>query len=88
MPDATGLELLAQELRDAEPDSILGTLHFRGKGTLLAEPAHVRMVLEHLRGKGFTFLASVLGVDYFPEEPRLGVHYEMLNMHGVVRFTV
>ncbi len=88
MPDATGLELLAQELRDAEPDSILGTLHFRGKGTLLAEPQHVRMVLEHLRGRGYTFLASVHGVDYYPEEPRLGVLYELLDMENVDRLTV
>ena len=36
--------------------------------------------LEHLRGKGYRFLASVHGVDYFPEEPRLGVHYELLDM--------
>ena len=36
--------------------------------------------LEHLRGKGYRFMASVHGVDYFPEEPRLGVHYELLDM--------
>jgi NADH-quinone oxidoreductase subunit C len=88
VPDATGLELLAQELRDTEADSILGTLHFRGKGALLADPAHIRMVLEHLRGKGYTFLASVHGVDYYPEEPRLGVHYELLDMENVDRLTV
>ena len=88
MPDATGLELLAQELRDTEAESILGTLHFRGKGALLAEPKHIRMVLEHLRGKGYTFLASVHGVDYYPEEPRLGVHYELLDMENVDRLTV
>ena len=88
MPDATGLELLAQELRDTEAESILGTLHFRGKGTLLAEPKHIRKVLEHLRGKGYTFLASVHGVDYYPEEPRLGVHYELLDMESVDRLTV
>jgi NADH-quinone oxidoreductase subunit C len=88
VPDATGLELLAQELRDAEADSILGTLHFRGKGTLLAEPKHIRAVLEHLRGKGYSFLASVHGVDYYPEEPRLGVHYELLDMENVDRLTV
>ena len=35
MPDATGLELLAQELRDADSDAVLDTLHFRGKGTLV-----------------------------------------------------
>jgi len=88
VPDATGLELLARELRDAEPDSILGTLHFRGKGTLLADPQHVRGVLEHLRGRGYTFLASVHGVDYYPEEPRLGVLYELLDMANVDRLTV
>ena len=88
MPDATGLELLAQELRDADADSVLDTLHFRGKGTLLVEAKSIRGVLEQLRGKGYTFLASVHGVDYYPEEPRLGVHYELLDMENVDRLTV
>ncbi|MDP8910389.1 MAG: NADH-quinone oxidoreductase subunit C [Chloroflexota bacterium] len=44
--------------------------------------------LEHLRGKGYTFLASLHGVDYFPEEPRFGVHYEMLDMKRVDRINV
>ena len=88
MPDATGLELLAQELRDADDDSVLGTTHFREKSCLIVDAPRVREVLEHLRGKGFTFLASVHGVDYFPEEPRLGVHYELLDMKEVDRITV
>ena len=33
-------------------------------------------------------MASVHGVDYWPEEPRLGVHYEMLDMYEVDRITV
>jgi NADH-quinone oxidoreductase subunit C len=84
MPDATGLELLAQEI--GEP--VLGTLHFRGKGTLIVEPERIREVLQTLRGKGYEFLASVHGVDYYPEEPRLGVHYELLDMRNVDRLTV
>ena len=88
MPDATGLELLAQELREAHADSVLDTLHFRGKGTVIVEPGSVRDVLGFLRGKGYTFLASVHGVDYYPEEPRLGVHYELLDMENVDRLTV
>ena len=44
--------------------------------------------LEHLRARGFGFLASVHGVDYFPEEPRLGVHYELLDMREVDRISV
>ena len=39
-------------------------------------------MLETLRGKGYGFLASVHGVDYFPEEPRLGVRYEELAGHA------
>jgi NADH-quinone oxidoreductase subunit C len=88
VPDATGLELLAQELRDADSEAVLGTLHFRGKGTIIVAPQSIRAVLAHLRGKGFAFLASVHGVDYYPEEPRLGVHYELLDMDTVDRVTV
>ncbi len=88
MPDATGLELLAQELRDADADAVLGTLHFRGKGTIIVAPDRIRAVLEHLRGRGYTFLASVHGVDYYPEEPRLGVLYELLDMETVDRIAV
>jgi NADH-quinone oxidoreductase subunit C len=89
VPDATGLELLAGELRDAHGDeAVVGTTYFRAKAMLDVSPALVREALEHLRGKGFTFMASVHGVDYHPEEPRLGVHYELLDMHKVDRITV
>jgi NADH-quinone oxidoreductase subunit C len=88
VPDATGLELLAQELRERDPDSVVDTLHFRGKAVLTVAPESIRATLQHLRGKGFNFLASVHGVDYFPEEPRFGVHYELLDMHEVDRMTV
>ena len=88
MPDATGLELLAQDLRDTEPDAVLDTVFFRERATLLVEPAKVREVLSALRAKGYNALASVHGVDYWPEEPRLGVHYEMLDMTNVDRLSV
>ena len=91
MPDATGLELLAQELRDAAgegDDPILDTVHFRGKGQLVVDPAKIRPVLAELRSRGFGFLCSVHGVDYYPEEPRFGVHYELLDMSALDRLTV
>ena len=89
MPDATGLELIAQELRDAHgADAVVDTTYFRDKATLTIAPAVVRETLARLKGRGFTFLASVHGVDYYPEEPRLGVHYEMLDMTEVDRITV
>jgi NADH-quinone oxidoreductase subunit C len=87
VPDATGLELIAQELREAE-GGVLDTLYFRERATLLIEPSAIRPVLEHLRGNGYAFLASVHGVDYYPDEPRLGVLYELLDMERVDRITV
>jgi NADH-quinone oxidoreductase subunit C len=88
VPDATGLELIAQELRDANAESILGTDFHRGRATLLADPEHVTPVLAHLQAAGYTFLASLHGCDYYPEEPRLGVLYELLDMTRVDRITV
>jgi NADH-quinone oxidoreductase subunit C len=88
VPDATGLELAAHELRDAHPESIIGTDFYRGRATLEAAPAHVPGVLATLNEKGYTFLASLHGVDYYPEEPRLGVLYELLDMKEVDRISV
>jgi NADH-quinone oxidoreductase subunit C len=88
VPDATGLELLARELRESDPDSVADTEFFRDKAALHVAPAAIRAVLEFLRGKGFAFLASVHGLDYYPAEPRLGVHYEMLDMTNLDRITV
>ena len=84
MPDATGLELLAQELGEAS----LETVYFRERATLIVDPVRIRSVLSTLRTKGYAFLASVHGVDHYPEEPRLGVVYELLDMSRVDRVTV
>jgi NADH-quinone oxidoreductase subunit C len=84
VPDATGLELIGQELGDA----VLDTVFFRGRGTLLIDPQQIRTVLAHLRERGYAFMSSLHGVDYYPEEPRLGVVYELLDMSAVDRITV
>jgi NADH-quinone oxidoreductase subunit C len=84
VPDATGLELIGKELGAA----VLQKTFFRERATLDIDPQEVRAVLAHLRAKGFAFLASVHGVDYYPDEPRLGVIYELLDMARVDRITV
>ncbi|HEX2015654.1 MAG TPA: NADH-quinone oxidoreductase subunit C [Solirubrobacteraceae bacterium] len=88
MPDATGLELIAQALREEDPDSVLDTAHFRERATLIISATAVRWTLARLRERGYGFLSSVHGVDYYPEQPRLGVHYELLDMRAVDRLTV
>ena len=89
MPDSVGLELLAQDLAArAGADAVLATVYFRDRATVIVEPYTIVPVLEQLREKGYGALMSVHGVDYYPEEPRLGVHYELLDMNAVDRVTV
>ncbi len=81
MPDPTGLELVAQELR--ERLSVAVHTHFgRGQAMLQVEPPQVHEVIRHLKEDAeepWDMLMSVHGVDYFPEEPRLSVHYQLLS---------
>jgi len=91
VPDATGLELIAKELGETVPGDgspVLETVHFRGRGTLLVDPQRIREVLDRLRTMGYSFMASVHGVDHYPQEPRLGVCYELLDMANVDRLSV
>jgi NADH-quinone oxidoreductase subunit C len=88
VPDATGLELTAQELREADAESVLDTSFHRDRAVVIADSGRVHGVLERLFGKGYTALASLHGVDYYPDEPRLGVLYELLDMKQVDRITV
>jgi NADH-quinone oxidoreductase subunit C len=88
VPDAPGLELLAQELREAHAEAVVATEFFRDKGAIHVAPAAIGEVLEFLRAKGFKNLMSVHGVDYFPDEPRLGVQYELLDREALDRLTI
>jgi NADH-quinone oxidoreductase subunit C len=88
MPDAPGLELIAQELNQAHAGSVLDTYHEHGDACLIVDPEPVLDVLAWLRdtpGQEYRFLSSVHGVDYLPAEPRFGVIYELLNMPRVER---
>jgi NADH-quinone oxidoreductase subunit C len=88
VPDATGLELIAQELRDDDAESIVDTEFHRGRAVLVINPARVKPVLSFLGENGYTALMSLHGVDYYPHEPRLGVLYEMLDRRQVDRISV
>jgi NADH-quinone oxidoreductase subunit C len=91
MPDPAGLELIANELRERHPSSTFDTLHHRDIATLEVEPDRVLDVLAWLRAEPmqqYGFLASLHACDYLPDEPRFGVHYELLNMERVERLHV
>jgi NADH-quinone oxidoreductase subunit C len=90
--DATGLELIAQRVREKLGDeSVTGTVYYRRRATLDVAPSSVRDVIAYLRDdepEPWERLMSVHGVDYLPEEPRLGVHYELLSMERADRLNV
>ena len=91
MPDAPGLELIAQDLNEAAEGSVLGTYHEHGQACLIVDPERILEVLGWLRdspGQEYRFLCSLHGVDYLPAEPRLGVHYELLSMERSDRLNV
>ncbi len=92
MPDATGLELVAQRVRDnVADDAVVETDFSHGRATLEVKPSAVHDVLSWLRDRDdepYGFLSSVHGCDYLPDEPRLGVHYQLLSMERAERLGV
>ena len=52
MPDATGLELAAQRVREGvAEDAVVGTSYAHGEATLEVAPEWVHDVIEHLRDR-------------------------------------
>jgi NADH-quinone oxidoreductase subunit C len=92
LPDATGLELIAQRVRErVGEDAVTGTIFYRRSATLEVAPPCVHDVIAYLRDgedEPWERLMSVHGCDYLPEEPRLGVHYQLLSMERAERLNV
>lgn len=92
MPDAPGLEMIANAVREnVAPDAVEATSYYREQACLQVAAPHLLATLRWLKQdpqQQYNFLCSVHGCDYLPEEPRLGVHYELLNMHRVERLRV
>jgi NADH-quinone oxidoreductase subunit C len=91
VPDAPGLELIAQELNGKFEGSVLDTYYEHDQAALVVSPTRVVDALRWLRdtpGQEYRFLSSVHAADYLPAEPRFGVHYELLCMSRVERLRV
>ncbi|MDA8069444.1 MAG: NADH-quinone oxidoreductase subunit C [Actinomycetota bacterium] len=88
MPDASGLDALVEQLDEVHAGSVLAASHANGRAEIQIAPASNVAVLQWLYGQGYSFLASLHGLDYYPHEPRLGVIYELLDMKQVDRVSV
>ncbi len=82
MPDAPGLELIAQGINEEREGTVTETALEHGRATLIVNPEHVTDALAWLRdtdGQRYTFLSSLHAADYLPAAPRFAVHYELLE---------
>ena len=91
MPDAPGLELIAQGIEEGREGTVVETAFEHGKATLIISPEGVLHALRWLRDEPeqrYTFLSSLHAADYLPATPRFAVHYELLSRERVERLNV
>jgi NADH-quinone oxidoreductase subunit C len=91
MPDAPGLELIAQGIEEGRQGTVIETSFEHDRATLVIDPEGVLHVLTWLReqpDQGYSFLSSVHAADYLPATPRFAVHYELLCRERVERIHV
>jgi len=91
MPDAPGLELIAQGIDEVREGTVVETSFEHDRAALIVDPEGVLEALRWLRdteGQGYTFLSSLHAADYLPASPRFAVHYELLCRDRVERIRV
>jgi NADH-quinone oxidoreductase subunit C len=91
LPDAPGLELIRGEIERDCPGAVLATSYDRAQAALVVDPERVLEALRWLSeqpGHRYAFLSSLHAADYLPNEPRFGVHYELINRDRVERVRV
>ncbi len=91
MPDAPGLELIAQGIDRGRAGTVIETSVEHGRATLIVNPEGVLHALTWLRDtpeQGYRFLSSVHAADYLPATPRFAVHYELLCRERMERLHV
>jgi NADH-quinone oxidoreductase subunit C len=91
MPDAPGLELIAQGVNSASPGAVIETSVEHDCATLIVDSEKALDALRWLRdteGQGYRFLSSLHAADYLPATPRFAVHYELLCRERMERLHV
>jgi NADH-quinone oxidoreductase subunit C len=91
MPDAPGLELIAQGIEKGRPGTVIETSVERDRATLIVQPEGVLHALGWLRDtpdQSYRFLSSLHAADYLPATPRFAVHYEVLCRERMERIHV
>lgn len=91
MPDAPGLELIAERIEEGRHGTVADTAFDHGRAKLIVHPDGVLHALSWLRDtpeQGYRFLSSLHAADYLPAAPRFAVHYELLCRERMERINV
>lgn len=88
MPDLAAFERLADIVAAGDDGAVVATDHADRRSEIQVRPSALVETLDRLRSQGFEHLMSLHGVDYYPEEPRFGVLYELLSFKDQDRLTV
>ena len=77
------LQAIAEAIKERFPDAVQEIITFRGEWTVVVDKAAIVEVVAFCRdapGLEFNFLSDLCGVDYWPDEPRFVVNYQLYSM--------
>jgi NADH-quinone oxidoreductase subunit C len=70
-------------------DWVVATTHYAGETTIEVKAAAIVQVCEILKGKfGFDYLADITAIDYYTDEARFGVAYNLASIEGKKRLRI
>jgi len=88
VPDLAAFERLTGIVGAGDESTVVAVDHSDRRAEIRVAPAAIGETLERLRSQGYTHLMSLHGVDYYPDEPRFGVVYELLSFEHQDRISV
>jgi len=72
---------IGQKLKEQFPEEVIEIKEFRGQVSVIVKKQKIKEILRHLKEKeGFNHLQDLCGVDYYPEEPRFEVVYNLYSI--------
>jgi len=77
------MQAVVSAIRAQFPDAVKDVIEFRGETTVVIDREALVEAATFCRdadGLAFNFLTDICGVDYWPQEPRFAVNYQLYSM--------
>lgn len=79
------VQTTVERIRAQFPDAVQGVIEFRDETTVVVDKEKIVEICTFCRDDealDFNFLSDVAGVDYWPQQPRFAVCYQLLSMEN------